>query len=218
MLEGIYEALWNRGSVLESKSYSGNHKIPPKPHLQSLLPFAGDYRKNKQNMTPLVVVAPRQVQVLSLTCTSPTLCDPVDCILPGSFVHRIFQARILEWVAIPTPEGLPDSGIEPACLPSPALAGGFFTTEPLGSPKAGWLLWNKNYKKRGMCLHDIVSYQPQMPWNTERMAFVWVGVIREVSVMFHQDRNRGNALTSLSTLDGCWFSLCKCCVSPFRSS
>ena len=101
-------------------------------------------------MTPLVVVIPRQVQVLSLTCTSPTLCDPVDCILPGAFVHRIFQARILEWVATPTPGDLPHSGIEPASLPSSALASGFFTTEPLGSPKAGWLLWSKIYKK-GVC-------------------------------------------------------------------
>ena len=31
----------------------------------------------------------------------PTLCDPVDCSLPGSSVHRILQAKILEWVAIP---------------------------------------------------------------------------------------------------------------------
>ena len=30
----------------------------------------------------------------------PTLCDPTDCSLPGSLVHRIFQARVLEWVAI----------------------------------------------------------------------------------------------------------------------
>ena len=30
----------------------------------------------------------------------PTLCDPVDCNPPGSSVHEIFQARILEWVAI----------------------------------------------------------------------------------------------------------------------
>ena len=30
----------------------------------------------------------------------PTLCDPVDCSLPGSSVHGICQARILEWVAI----------------------------------------------------------------------------------------------------------------------
>ena len=30
----------------------------------------------------------------------PTLCYPMDCSLPGSTVHGIFQARILEWVAI----------------------------------------------------------------------------------------------------------------------
>ena len=30
----------------------------------------------------------------------PTLCDPMDCSLPGSFVHKIFQARVLEWGAI----------------------------------------------------------------------------------------------------------------------
>ena len=30
----------------------------------------------------------------------PTLCDPIDCCLPGSSVHGIFQARVLEWVAI----------------------------------------------------------------------------------------------------------------------
>ena len=30
----------------------------------------------------------------------PTLCDPMDCSPPGSSVHRIFQARVLEWVAI----------------------------------------------------------------------------------------------------------------------
>ena len=30
----------------------------------------------------------------------PTLPDPMDCSLPGSSVHGIFQARVLEWVAI----------------------------------------------------------------------------------------------------------------------
>ena len=30
----------------------------------------------------------------------PTLCDPMDCSLPGSSVHGIFQARVLEWSAI----------------------------------------------------------------------------------------------------------------------
>ena len=30
----------------------------------------------------------------------PTLCDPMDCSLPGSSVHEIFQARVLEWGVI----------------------------------------------------------------------------------------------------------------------
>ena len=35
----------------------------------------------------------------------PTLCDPMDCSPPGSTVHGILQARILEWVAIPFSRG-----------------------------------------------------------------------------------------------------------------
>ena len=31
----------------------------------------------------------------------PTLSDPMDCSLPGSSIHGIFQARVLEWGAIP---------------------------------------------------------------------------------------------------------------------
>ena len=38
------------------------------------------------------------VKVKSLSC--PTLCDPIDCSLPGSSVHGIFQARVLECGAI----------------------------------------------------------------------------------------------------------------------
>ena len=40
----------------------------------------------------------------------------------------ILQARILEWVALLSPGDLPNPGIEPASLMSPALAGRFFTT------------------------------------------------------------------------------------------
>ena len=35
-----------------------------------------------------------------VTQSSPTLCDPVDCSLPGFSIHGIFQARVPEWVAI----------------------------------------------------------------------------------------------------------------------
>ena len=61
-----------------------------------------------------------------------TLCDPMDCSLPGSSVHGILQARILEWVAIPFSRGY--SGNQGTKLhlslspKSPPSAGGFFTT------------------------------------------------------------------------------------------
>ena len=64
----------------------------------------------------------------------PTLWDPTDCSLPCSSVHRILQARILEWVTIPFSRDLPDPGIELASTTSQALAGRFFTTEPPGKP------------------------------------------------------------------------------------
>ena len=35
----------------------------------------------------------------------PTLCDPMDCSLPGSFVHGILQAGVLEWVAVSSSRG-----------------------------------------------------------------------------------------------------------------
>ena len=58
-----------------------------------------------------------------------TLWDPMECSPPGSSVHGILQARILEWVAMPPPPGdLPDPGIKLKSLIFPAAAGGFFTT------------------------------------------------------------------------------------------
>ena len=49
--------------------------------------------------------------------------------------HGIFQARILEWVAIPPAGDLPDPGIEYSAVAEfSALAGAFFTTEPTGKP------------------------------------------------------------------------------------
>ena len=41
-----------------------------------------------------------------------SLCDLVDCSLPGSSVHGILQARILEWVALPFSKYLPHPGIK----------------------------------------------------------------------------------------------------------
>ena len=60
-----------------------------------------------------------------------TLCDPMDCSLPGSSVHGILQARVLECVAIPFSSYLPDPVIEPR---SPALQAESLPTEPPGRP------------------------------------------------------------------------------------
>ena len=40
------------------------------------------------------------IWVSEVAQSCPTLCDPMDCNLPGFSVHAIFQARVLEWVAI----------------------------------------------------------------------------------------------------------------------
>ena len=79
---------------------------------------------------PVVMYGCEYVPVQSLQ-SCPTLCDPMDCSLPGCSVHGILQARILEWVAISSPGDLPDPETESM---SPALAGRFFTSAPPGKP------------------------------------------------------------------------------------
>ena len=79
-------------------------------------------------------------------------CSPTDCSPPGSSVHGVLQARILEQgrrgtkrileqvatsysvTVLDNTRNVPDPEIELASLVSPALAGGFSTTEPLGKP------------------------------------------------------------------------------------
>ena len=63
-----------------------------------------------------------------------TLCDPRDCSPPGSSVHGISQARILEWVVISSSRGSFRPKIEPMSPASPALESKFFTTVLSGKP------------------------------------------------------------------------------------
>ena len=48
----------------------------------------------------------------------------------------MLQAKILEWVAMPSSRDLPDPGIEPTSFMFPALAGRFFATTPPGEALA----------------------------------------------------------------------------------
>ena len=59
----------------------------------------------------------------------------MDCSPPGSSVHGILPVRILEGLPFPTPRDLPNPGMEPVSLASPALAGGCFITVLHGKPR-----------------------------------------------------------------------------------
>ena len=69
------------------------------------------------------------VRVLSCSVVA-VLCNTMDCSLPGSSCHWIFQARILEWVAMPFSGGAswPRNRTWVSCI-----ASRFFTAEPLGN-------------------------------------------------------------------------------------
>ena len=70
----------------------------------------------------------------------------MDCSPPGSSVHGILQARILEWVAISFSRDLPNPGIEPR---SPALQADALSSEPPGKPKMSSFrfLWETENKE-----------------------------------------------------------------------
>ena len=75
------------------------------------------------------------IAVVLVTQSRPTLCDLMDCSLPGFSVHGILQARILEWVEpFPSPGDLPNPGIESR---SPALQLNSLPAEPHGKPTEG---------------------------------------------------------------------------------
>ena len=78
-----------------------------------------------------------------VTQSCVTLCDPMDYSLPGSSVHGILQARILQWVAILFSRGSSRLGIKPT---SPALQADSSPSEPGGCK---WL--------NIMLIHNLVS-------------------------------------------------------------
>ena len=66
-------------------------------------------------------------QFSSVSQSCLTLCDPMDCSLPGSSVHGILQTRIVEWVAMASTGYFPNSEIKSR---SPALQADSLLSEP----------------------------------------------------------------------------------------
>ena len=66
-----------------------------------------------------------------VTQSCPTLCDPMDYSSSGSSVHGILQARILEWVAMPSSRGSP----QPRDQTQVYHVAGSLPSKPPGKPK-----------------------------------------------------------------------------------
>ena len=75
--------------------------------------------------------APQTLVYVMRAQSCPTLWDPMDCSPPGSSVHGIIQAKILEWVVMLSPGNLPNPGIE---IQSPVLQADSLPSEPPGKP------------------------------------------------------------------------------------
>ena len=113
----------------------------------------------------------------------PTLCDPVDCSPPGFSVHGILQARILEWVAMPSSGGSswPRDGTGVSWVS--CIAKGFFTAEPPGKPELIYyeqpFPGHQKEKWRTSCSFRVTgspftSFNPHIP--CERNQFLQVDI------------------------------------------
>ena len=93
------------------------------------------------------------------------LCDSMDCSLPGSSVHGILQARILEWVAISSFRGSsrPRDRTRGSCCIS-YNAGSFLTAEPPGKPM--------NKEAHGQ-RQVVTTLQPRQRPASESIRYHW---------------------------------------------
>ena len=82
-----------------------------------------------------VLKCPACVHAKSLQ-SCPALCDPRDCSPPSASVHGILQAKILEWVAMPSSRGSFQPRDQTCVSRGSYIAGGFLTTELPGKPSS----------------------------------------------------------------------------------
>ena len=72
-------------------------------------------------------------ECVCVTRSCPTLCDPMDCSPPAALSMGLSRQEYWSGLPFPPPGDVPDPGIEPTSPASLALAGRFFTAEPLES-------------------------------------------------------------------------------------
>ena len=123
-----WNALVHRKSIREwtGRSFPGGSGVKNPPAIAGdtgLIPDPGDSMCCR-------AIKPTVSFLVAQSCL--TLCDPMHCSPPGSSVHGIPQARILEWVAISFSRGSPQPRDQ---THQSCIAGRFFTTEPPGKTK-----------------------------------------------------------------------------------
>ena len=107
-------------------------------------------------------------QACSVAQACATLHDPMDCGSPGSSIHGIFQARILQWVTISFSRGSswPRDPTEVSC--SSCIVGGFFISEPPGKPWEG-VQFSRSVMSDSLRPHELQHARPPCLSPTPRV-------------------------------------------------
>ena len=107
----------------------------PLPRTPAILPACSPWCVNPLSVAPTLypcALPSSRDCVRAQSCL--TLCDRMDCSLQAPLSTEFSRQDYWSGLPFPTPGDLADLGIEAASLVSPALAGRFFITEPLGKP------------------------------------------------------------------------------------
>ena len=132
-VQSVWESSLMDGSFLAFRTQSGLlwplYKFPPiylHHHCASLsihvLLFISFRAINIESVITFFVMSIVKLSIVLSHFSRVWLCDPMACSPPGSSIHGIFQARILQWVACPPLGNLPRPEIKLSSLLSPASA------------------------------------------------------------------------------------------------
>ena len=158
-----------------SNKWDERYHVPWHNALKTDTPGYSDQEKSL-NLSLTGVGVCSQSALVAQLC--PALCNPMDCSLPGSSVHGILQARILEWVDIPFPRGSsqPRDWTWGFCI-----VGRFFTIWAKGKVQNGTSLSHKKEWKIATCSNMDGPRDHHTKWNvTEKNKYSMTSLIRGI--------------------------------------
>ena len=103
----------------------------------------------------------------------PTLCNPMDCSLPGSSVHGILQVRILEWIVMSSSRG---SSRPRDWTRVPCLAGEFFAWTPgVGDGQGGLVCCDSGGRKESDMTERLNWTELSATWEAQS-SYLWIDI------------------------------------------